>query len=278
MARVAGIRAPAGVGALDTSFWVAWDVAPASTNHLLGATMPTQTRDKHGFLHNTIVTAINTPISVIYRNKPCVRMTAPVPVESREGFQYDGCHVIPLLLQGDLASGFVDPTAQIWRYFFMIARDAGTLINSGGIFFILHNDSRRRPGANFGPATTAVAFGLAGNGAGWGYFSKPQSGVSPIFEVPLAWPVPVTEWALVELRIEGATDTRSARFRILVNGSLLISRLWSGVELPLYPARFTSSGIAFAPSLTASEDTVNQILIYCGGTLFIRSGVSPVPA
>lgn len=267
--------AAAAIGAQKAaaSWFYSWDLTFPNAGLTIGTTVKTAVRDRSGAVGNVLIKINNTPDLQIFRDTPAAHMTAPEGVDVWEGIKLEKIAWAGTLLQGSLAAGGNSPTQHVARYIFKVAREAGNAIAGVGAFIKLDNDTGLSPNL-FNPALTDVGFGVTGDGAGgWQYFSKPQTGVSPIFTAPIAWPVPVTEWAVVELRVEGATSTRAARFRIVVNGVIVITRLWDGGELPLYSA--IAGGAAFHAMVQNANQTVLSLDIYCAGIQMIFSEFSP---
>lgn len=267
--------AAAAIGAQKAaaSWFYSWDLTPPNAALGIGGTVKTNVRDRSGSVSNPLIKINNTPDLQIFRDTPAAHMTPPFGAEVWEGLKLDKMAWAGTLLQGSLAAGGDAPTQHVARYIFKVAREAGNAISGVGMFIKLDNDAGAAPNL-FNPALTEVGFGVGGDGAGgWLYISKPQTAGSPIFTAPIAWPVPVTEWAVVELRVEGATSTRAARFRILVNGVIVITRLWDGGELPLYSA--IAGGVAFHAMIQNANSVALDLDIYCAGIQMIFSEFSP---
>lgn len=130
------------------------------------------------------------------------------------------------------ADRYRNPEAfRVWRVRVHLAVTAGGFNDATGLS-LLHSNG----GVGGLMTGGGHGFGLVGDGAGWRWVEKDVGGASvyPV-SIPLVWPVALTEWCEVEIRILAAVPGRGARAKLLLDGVTVLDREWGapGVALPL---------------------------------------------
>lgn len=124
--------------------------------------------------------------------------------------------------------------ARIFRVECELAIMAGAPGTQSGVAWC--SGSRNALGSTYPTAIgNGGGFGLQGNGVGgWQFFSKITVAGGFVQQVPIAWPVPVAEIALVVFEVISAYANVPARLRVYVNGFKFIDQVWTNGLLPTY--------------------------------------------
>jgi len=127
---------------------------------------------------------------------------------------------------------------RVWRWSTLFAweTDGGTTNVGNGLCLMSDGLAPSYPSA----AGVGLGMGIQGDGAGgWRCFSKPTLGGNFVDFVALPAGLIGAAWALVDMEIQSATPSLSARFRIAVNGTVYYDRTWEpGHQLPPYSVGF----------------------------------------
>lgn len=167
-----------------------------------------------------------------YRERMCLRFTGGTGDRGRD-FAVDW----PLSFPMEFSEGafVLEQMRVMWDSFFL-AKDVGVdSTNNTGVRYVLRSGTVTPTWPNNG-------YGLFGRDNGWRWRAYNNAGAL-LESVDLTWPVPVDEYARVDILNFAATPLGAASVQLFVNGVNLLSRSFAAAAGPVLPS-WQTGGLA----------------------------------